>query len=411
MKRMLTDKPGKTRVLLPAAMALFLLALTVFVLKGAAALEHVGLRGLYYAMGMALIFGVFLAGSVLSSQYRTHIISYLCAVTVLVAVGLSYQLLFEDFLYHLMTVLAGIAAACVAFVVWRRLNGLNHLLFRGTVLAVFGLLAANVLLGTEVNGARLWIVVGGVSFQPGELVKVLLIVLGATSFRNPRRGALYCLASACSCGVLLYLHDLGGAATIFALFLLMTYLLFDNRWLSGSLMAAAAAVFLCAVHMLPYAAERMAAWGKAMAEGGSWQQRSYIVGVLLGGFDGLGLKDAHWFTDVFSASSDGALAGVMAVYGVPMAMITMIAYAVLAGQAMLNHSVYTSAYFIHAQLGMYLFVQVLLNLGGSLDALPFTGITAPVGISSGGSSVVCSLLLVGVGAAALAPRVNAPKEE
>ena len=411
MKRLkLTDKLFKARVLLPTAAAAFLVTLTVYVLKGAAALEQVGLRGLYFAMSMALVFGLFLVGSILSDQNETHMVSYLCSVTVLVAIGLAYQFLFEDFYHHLMMVLISGGVGSVAFVIWRRMNGLNRPMYRLVLLMIFGLLAANLLLAPEINGARLWIVIGGLSFQPGELVKILLIVLGAASFRNGRRGALYCFASLCSCGVLLYLHDLGGAIVVFALFLLMTYLLFDSRLLSLSLMAAAVAGFICAVNILPYAAERMAAWGKAMTETGSWQQRSYITGVLLGGFDGLGLKDAHWFTDVFSASSDGAMAGVMAVYGVPLAMVAVCAYAVLAGQALLNHSVCTSAYFIHAQLGMYIFVQVVLNLCGSLDALPFTGIVAPL-TSDGGSATICFSVLLGIGAAALAPRVTNTKEE
>lgn len=410
MTRLVTNKMVKSRVLLPLVVVAFVAALTVFVWKESAALEHVGLRGLYFSVGMALVLGVYLVCAILSYQYEAYIVSYLSAVTILVAIGLSYQFLFEDFLHHLVTILVGIVSACVAFVLWRRLKGgLSRPMYRLLLLTIFGLLVVNLLLGTEVNGARLWIVVGGFSFQPGELVKVLLIVLGSASFRNARRGILYCVASICSCAALLYLRDLGGAATVFALFLLMSYLLFDNRLFSLSLMGSAVAGFVGAIRMLPYAAQRMASWGNAMTETGSWQQRHYIIGVLLGGFDGLGLQDAHWYTDVFSANSDGAMGGVMAVYGVPVAMIAMISYAVLAAQALLNHSVYTSSYFIHAQLGMYLFVQVLLSFCGALDLLPFTGITSLL-ISAGGSSVVCSFLLIGLGAAALAPKITTPKE-
>ena len=98
----------------------------------------------------------------------------------------------------------------------------------------------------------------------------------------------------------------------------------------------------------------------------------------------------------------------MAVLGVPTAMITLGAYAFLAAQPAMNKSVYTSAFLIHAQLGMYILVHVLLNILGALDVLPMTGVA--VFTSAGGTVAICFSILLGLGAAALDPHLAPYKE-
>lgn len=397
---------------LPAMVVLFLLALTASVLSQADSLGDIGGRKLTFAADMVALSLLLLAGCAYSLCRRAGLESFLCAVFVIVGIGAAFQFLFEDYSKHMTMIFAGIFIGVVVYLIWRRMNGLNNALFLLVLFGIFALLVLNILFGfnDEPDGARLWVNVGLFSFQPGEVVKILLIVLGAASYRNAKRGALYCLASGASCAVLMLLRDVGGAAVIFAIFLLMSYLLFDNRLLSGGIMLAAIVAFFYMVSVLPYAMERVSGWGQAMVNPASTQQRQYILAVLLGGFDGLGLEHASWFTEVFSAESDGAAAGVMAVYGVPMAGILLAAYAGLTSQAAWSDSVYPSGYFILAQMGMYVAVQVLLNLAGSLDVLFFTGIVCPMGISNGGTATICSFMLLGLSAAALNPYV-ARREE
>ena len=95
----------------------------------------------------------------------------------------------------------------------------------------------------------------------------------------------------------------------------------------------------------------------------------------------------------------------MAVLGMPVISIALGAYALLASQASVNRSVYTSSFFIHAQMGLYIAVHVLLNFAGATDLLPFTGLVAPM-VSSGGTATLCFQMLLGLGAAALNPKMN-----
>ena len=79
--------------------------------------------------------------------------------------------------------LVGVAAGCVlaimiAFVDYRKILDHRYFLY-ACYLSMPALLLATALFGTYLYGARRWIMIGGFSFQPSELVKILLILFYA----------------------------------------------------------------------------------------------------------------------------------------------------------------------------------------------------------------------------------------
>lgn len=398
------DKPSWKQFLLPTVCVAFMISLAIYLLSPTLPNELLQRKNLLLG-SLAVTIGLLILGNVFSYLYKAGIQTYLCAVSLLMAVGFSYQFFFPDFQKYILLTFLGLAVGVGSYLIYRRINVLSDRMFWLCAAAIIGLLVINVLFGQEVYGAKLWIDLKVFTFQPGELVKVLLILLGASSFQKPLRSIAYCCLNLLSCAVLLLLHDLGSVAVIFALFVLMTYLLFDNRLLSISIIVAAALALVLALKYLPYAAIRFSSWTNAMNNPKSYQQHDFIVGILMGGIRGLGIEDYGIFTHIFAADNDGAIAGVMAVLGVPAAFITLGAYAILAAQSAFNRSVYTSSFFIHAQLGLYITIHVLLNFAGAADVLPFTGVVAPI-ISSGGSAILCLAILLGTGAAALNPQLN-----
>ena len=402
------DRITLKKLLVPIFCITFLYCLCGYLLKQPLP-EDLESRSGLLVTAMTVTAVLLVVGSLYSYFSGARIQAYLCAVLLLVGIGFAYQFFFDDFGSFVKMTFLGLSVGVAAYLIYRRINVLSDTLFILCAVCILGLLLANLLFGKSVNGARLWIRLGSFNFQPGELVKILLILLGASAFHNPGRCACYCVLSLLSCGTLLLLHDLGGAVAIFALFVLMTYLLFDNRILSCCIITAAAIGLILALRHIEYAATRFNSWTNAMHNPDSFQQRNFIIGVLMGGFKGLGTADHGIFTRIYASQNDGALAGVLAVLGVPAAMITLATYAFLAAQPALNKSVYTSAFLIHAQLGMYLLVHVLLNFLGAIDVLPFTGVVAPL-ISSGGTVAICFGLLLGLGAAALDPHLAPYKE-
>lgn len=407
MKKKKLDRFTWKKLLTPVCCVVFLACLCGYLLEQPLSEELASRSGLLMT-AMTVTAVLLVVGSLYSYFSGARIQAYLCAVLMLVGIGFTYQFFFDGFASYVKMIFLGLAAGTAVYFIYRRINVLSNTLFILCALCILGLLLANLLFGRTINGAKLWIRLGSFNFQPGELVKILLILLGASAFHDPGRCAAYCVLSLLSCATLLLLHDLGGAVVIFALFVLMTYLLFDNRILSLCIISAAVIGLILALRHIEYAATRFANWTNAMHNPDSSQQRNFIIGVLMGGFQGLGTADHGIFTRIYAAKNDGALAGVMAVLGVPTAMITLGAYAFLAAQPAMNKSVYTSAFLIHAQLGMYILVHVLLNILGALDVLPMTGVA--VFTSAGGTVAICFSILLGLGAAALDPYLAPYKE-
>lgn len=389
------------KVLVLAAACGFLLFLREFLIRGAVAdpLKSNTQILVYALTGIVL---VMLVGCFFCSR----ITSYIMALALLMGIGFCYQFFFKtkDFQQHVLFGSASMVLTIAVYRIYRRINELPGFLFYLAAAAVAGLLAANLVFGEEVNGARLWINLGSFSFQPGELVKVLLIVMGGSTAKKPTRVIAYCALAMLSCLVLLYLRDLGSVAVIFATFVVATYLLFDNRIFSAGIILGAVTVLIIAVNRYEYAARRIENWGAAMS-GGVIQQRDFIIATLLGGIRGLGTEYYWCFTERYVSYSDGALAGVFAILGVAMAAVTLGIYAFLVYQTATNKSIYNCSFLLLSQISMFLTVQVLLNFCGSLDVLPFTGIVAPW-ISRGGTSMLCNGILFGLGAAALDPKLK-----
>ncbi|HEY2869178.1 MAG TPA: FtsW/RodA/SpoVE family cell cycle protein, partial [Gaiellales bacterium] len=108
--------------------------------------------------------------------------------------------------------------------------------------AAVGLLLLTMVAGTTVNGARLWIRIGGVQVQPGEFVKLLLVIALAGYLRENREVLTHgrrrvlgldipaarhlgplALMAGISLGVLAVMNDLGSALLLFGIFLAMIY--------------------------------------------------------------------------------------------------------------------------------------------------------------------------------------------
>lgn len=342
-----------------------------------------------------------------NKKNQSFLMTYISAVCIIVGIGASYQFLFSSFSKYVLTAALGLAVGLAAFFWWRRIHTLSDRQFHFLAILAAGLLAANLAFGQTKYGARLWLVIFGVSIQPSEILKVLLLLLGANSYRSFRRSAIYGLLCTASCAAMVLLHDLGSAVVIFAMFLMTFTCLLDNWKFTLAVILAAAAAFILSIAINPHAAARLESWGKAMSTstGAGWQQSRYIKACLYGGFWGLGLENAELMTKVIFSSTDASMAGCLAVYGVPTLVSALGSYFILITQPLYNRSIFPSCFLILSQLSVCLALQVLLNLAGALDVLPFTGVVCPF-VSSGGTSAISFGAMLGLGAAALSPSLS-----
>src|SRR5205807_6532331 len=113
---------------------------------------------------------------------------------------------------------------------YRRLESYKYLFGIGAIVLLILPLAPGI--GRTINGARLWVGVGSLEFQPGELAKIMLIVFLAGYLREKREvlaqgrlkdfGPLLVIWGMAIL-VLLETRDLGGGLLYFGIFLAMLY--------------------------------------------------------------------------------------------------------------------------------------------------------------------------------------------
>ncbi len=261
------------------------------------------------------------------------------------------------------------------------------------------LMVVNFVFSDAVLGARNWLYFAGFSFQPSELVKVGYIYVGAstldTLFRR-RNLFLFILFSAFCVVSLALIGDFGTALIFFVTFLVISFLR------SGSIATVLLAItgagmagFL-AVTVRPYIAQRFSTWGHVWDDiyGAGFQQSRAMSAAAAGGLYGKG-AGAGWLKGVFAANTDMVFALVCEEQGLIIGVLTVTAVLVLAlfavRTARQGRSAYTS---IAACAAMsMLLVQLSLNVFGSLDILPFTGVTFPF-VSRGGTSLLSCWMMM-----------------
>lgn len=256
------------------------------------------------------------------------------------------------------------------------------------------LLAVNLVLGTEKFGARNWIQLGGVSFQPSELVKICFVYAGASTLHRlmaKRNLILFIGYSAAICGCLALMNDFGTAIIFFVAFLVVAFLRSGNMATIALACAGTGFAGILALRFKPYALKRFSAWGhvweNALTTG--YSQTRAIMCIASGGLFGLGAGQG-WLKHVGAADTDLVFALVSEEWGLILAVTMVVAVAVLAIFVVRSAPMGRSCFYtIGACAAVTILVtQALLNVFGTVDILPLTGVTFPF-VSNGGSSMLC----------------------
>ena len=299
----------------------------------------------------------------------------------------------ESLIKELLAIVAGV---CVFLVVCWSLRDLERAKTVRYLAAVagIGLLAFNLLFGVEKFGARNWIQLGGVSFQPSEFVKVCFIYVGASTLSRlmaKRNIVLFIAYSAVICACLALMKDFGTAIIFFVAFLVIAVLRSGNFATIALAIAATGFAGVLVLRFLPYARNRFEAWGHvwdyALTTGYS-QTRSMMC-IASGGLFGLG-PGKGWLKYVAASDTDLVFAFVSEEWGLIMAVLMVACIVILACFVVRSAPAGRSCFYtIGACAAVTVMVtQTILNVFGMADFLPLTGVTFPF-VSNGGSSMVC----------------------
>ena len=299
----------------------------------------------------------------------------------------------ESLIKELLAIVAGV---CVFLVVCWSLRDLERAKTVRYLAAVagIGLLAFNLLFGVEKFGARNWIQLGGVSFQPSEFVKVCFIYVGASTLSRlmaKRNIVLFIAYYAVICACMALMKDFGTAIIFFVAFLVIAFLRSGNFATIALAIAATGFAGVLVLRFLPYARNRFEAWGHvwdyALTTGYS-QTRSMMC-IASGGLFGLG-PGKGWLKYVAASDTDLVFAFVSEEWGLIMAVLMVACIVILACFVVRSAPAGRSCFYtIGACAAVTVMVtQTILNVFGMADFLPLTGVTFPF-VSNGGSSMVC----------------------
>jgi cell division protein FtsW (lipid II flippase) len=278
-------------------------------------------------------------------------------------------------------------------------------------------------IGHEVNGARIWIRLGGLSFQPGEIAKVLLVVSFA-GYLVLHRDAL-ALAGRRVAGVdlprgrdlgpilamwlvsllvLVAQRDLGSGLLFFGLFLVMLYVATERAgWLvvGGFLFVAgvlATYVLSGSIGFLAHVRNRFDIWLNPMdyydRTPGSFQLVEGLFGMSWGGLIGRGFGDGRP-TRVPYAESDFIMAAIGEELGLTAVMAVILCYGLIVERGLRIALISRDSFgkLMAMGLAVSLGLQVFTVIGGVTRLIPLTGLTTPF-LSYGGSSLVANWVIV-----------------
>ena len=306
-----------------------------------------------------------------------------------------------DKLYkQFFAVAIGVAVLLAMCMVLRNLEsskGLRWLLLGGAAV----LLIANLALGTFGYGAKNWLAIGPVSFQPSELVKVAFIWIGAASLDElfEKKNLWIFMGFAAFCfGCLGLMGDFGTAAIFFVTFLVIAFLRSGEFSKLLLMVGAAAAGGFMILRFKPYVAKRFATWGHiwdaGMADAAGYQQTRTLSASASGGLAGVGAGKG-WLVDLPAADTDMVFGVLIEEWGLIIAALAVLSIVTLSVFAVRSIMEGRSTYYTIAACGaMSMFVfQTILNVFGCTDLLPFTGVTFPF-VSNGGTSMIVSWALL-----------------
>jgi peptidoglycan glycosyltransferase len=272
-------------------------------------------------------------------------------------------------------------------------------------------------IGEDVNGARLWVRIGPLSFQPEEFAKLALAIffasvlaeradllatgtrrLGRWLVLEPRYLAPLLAAWGVSLLVLLAENDLGSSFLFFALFVGLLWVATGRAAylaLGAGLFVVGAVFALDVVH---HAQTRVQAWLDPWAHFATsgYQIIEGWFALAAGGMWGLGPGQGNPGI-IPEATSDFIFASIGEEIGLVGVTALLIAYLLITGSG-LRVAVRSQRSFsklLATGLSLLLAVQVFVVVGGITRLIPVTGITLPF-VSYGGSSLVSNYILLAI---------------
>ena len=274
----------------------------------------------------------------------------------------------------------------------------------------------------EILGARVWIRLGPMTFQPGEVAKITLAIffagylssnrdlimlagrkIGPMQFPRFKDMGPMITAWLVSIGVLIFQRDLGSSILFFGLFIVMIYVATSRiSWVVIGVSLILGGGFL-ASQVFSHVALRIDSWLNAFTEevfgrspGGSGQIVEGLFGMASGGLVGTGLGQGRPNLVPFANSdmiiaSFGEELGLIGLFAIVMMYLLLFTRGFRAALGKRD----AFGKLLACGLSFAVALQCFVVIGGVTRLIPLTGLTTPF-LAAGGSSLLANWIIVGL---------------
>lgn len=319
-------------------------------------------------------------------------------------------------LKHFITIIAALISYRIGHLLCR-----NHKWIQTKKKYIYIAIGVLIVCTLTLTGSRgIWIEIGSFTLQPSEFIKPLLVLACATSIMEQQnKHKLLCFNVVYEnialfgiivliCAMQWWCRDLGSLPTFVAIYVcgLFFRICYPKAKFSKKTVVAAAislgAVALLAIRYAPsYVQDRLFVdiWNDKTGNG--WQQCRALIAIAEGGWLGKGPGNGL-LHEVFAHETDIVFASICEEWGLLYALMMILVILIILAIPLINPP---RSYF-HATMSAGICaaftVQMALNIFGSCNLIPFTGVTIPF-ISQGGSSMVTSGFMIGMLSACQSP--------
>lgn len=374
-----------------------------------------GLPILHAARGLAVV-GAIIAGAMMLDLADPRRDRWLLPIVAVLA-GLGFLLLWQlserQASRQLVWVLTGSGIMVAVYYLIEDVRDLARLKYTSGVLALL-LVGLTLAFGVEKGGARLWLNIGGlISFQPTELVKVLMCIFLAgyiaerrellredtqdvAGFQMPRLRHIAPLILMVIFALAIFVgqRDLGAAVLFFGLFVAMTYMATGRKTYSFIALVLFVGGGVAAYYAFPHVATRVDMWLNPWLEptDRGYQILQGLFALAEGGLLGTGFATAGGAT-IPAATTDLIFAVAAQQMGLAGAVAIVLLFALAAHRSFSIAWQSTDSFgaLLAAGLAVVFSLQALVIIGGVTKLIPLTGITLPF-VSYGGTSVIVNFI-------------------
>ena len=319
---------------------------------------------------------------------------------------------------QLIWLFAGVAVMVILLAVIPKLRKLADYKYTFMIIGVILLLSPMLpVIGSEVNGSRLWLQFGGLSFQPGEIAKICIVIflagylsthremlsvftwkIGPVHLPSPSTLLPLILMWALAFLIVVLEKDLGSALVLFLIFLVMLYVATGKKFyvVIGVVLAAVAAYVL--YKGFSHVQLRVNIWLDpfADAQDSGYQLVQSLYSLADGGMFGVGIGRGlcDYIPYVESDFIFSAIAEETGLLGAAGVLLLYLCFAVR-GVCIAARAKDDVSSFISTGALAIIVLQAFIIVGGVTRLIPMTGITLPF-VSQGGTSLICGFAIVAI---------------